>query len=563
MAEQTIMVPAASTGAVLRQFGLLAGIAASVALGMWVVLWSRTPDYSLLYGDLSERDVADVVQTLETGGIPYRLDPATGGVMVGADRVHDARLKLAAAGLPRSGAIGFEMLEEQQSFATSKFIEGARYQRALEGELGRTIAQMTGVRGVRVHLAIPKDTVFMRDRPGSSASVLLDLYGGRNLDDGQIAAIVHLVSSSVPGLAPDAVTVVDQAGRLLTSRYESAELAVTAKRFEYTSTLERSYAERIEEILSPLVGAEGVKAQVTAELDFTAIEQASERYNPDLPVVRSEQTLEESRTGAGPGGIPGALSNQPPGEASAPEVAGATQASGPGVEAAPGAQEAAAGAPGNSRKTATRNYEIDKTVSYTRMPVGSVRRLSAAVVVNNKPVVDAEGKVTWQALEQAEIDRITSLVKEAIGFSAARGDTVNVINAEFKAPEAIETLPQPPLWEQPWLLSLGKQALGGLFALILAFGVIRPVMRNLMKRDPVPAPMLAAATAGALPGPGGTMALPAGAGGPGADAQPQGLSQRQLSSAALMSGDVDTVRSFVTQDPKVAAQVVKSWVSQD
>jgi len=540
MAEHTVMVPAANAAAMLRQAGLLVGIAASVAIGVWVVLWARTPDYSLLYGSLPDRDVPQVMQELQAAGIAHRIDHGSGSVLVAADQVHAARMKLAAAGLPRSAGMGFELLEQDSGFGTSKFVENARFQRALEGELARTIAQLANVRSVRVHLAIPKETVFMRARQRPSASVLVDLYSGRRLEDGQIGAIVHLVSASVPAMQPDSVTVVDQSGHLLTSRYGNGDLGMTAQRFDYATRVERSYAERIEQILAPVVGHDGVRAQVTAELDFTTVERTSERFNPDLPAVRSEQTVEEERAGGGFGGVPGALSNEPPAEASAPEVAAGAE----------GEAEAGAGAPPrNSRRQAVRNYEIDKTISHTRLPVGSVRRLSVAVVVNNKSVVDAQGNTTLEPLTDEELSRITALVKEAIGFDAARGDTVNVLNAEFKAPAPAQTLPEPPLWEQPWVLSIAKQLLGALVALLVAFGVIRPVLRNLMRRDAPAAP-----PAPSLQGPGANPALPPGG---------TGAAGRALALAGPGNGDLDAVRSYVAQEPKLAAQVVKSWVGTD
>ncbi|MCC7410874.1 MAG: flagellar M-ring protein FliF [Gammaproteobacteria bacterium] len=553
MAEQTVMVPMQPLGAVLRQAGLLVGVAAAVAIGVWVVLWARTPAYSLLYANLSERDVGQVMQVLQASNIPHKIDEVSGSIMVAGEQVHDARLKLAAAGLPKTASMGFEMLDREQGFGTSKFIENARYQRALESELGRTIGQLANVRAVRVHLAIPKDSVFLRTRHSASASVLLDLYSGRQLEERQIGAIVHLVSASVPELQPDNVTIVDQNGRLLTDRYGSGDLAVSAERFDYTGRIERSYAERIEEILAPIVGADGVKAQVTAELDFTAVEQTSERFNPDLPAVRSEQTLEEQRAGGSPGGVPGALSNQPPGEASAPEVVAA------GADA-PGTAESAAAR--NSRRETTRNFELDKTISYTKLPVGSVRRLSAAVVVNHKAIADAAGKVTYQPLDEQEIARLTSLVKEAIGFSVARGDTVNVISAEFQLPAAAEPLPEPALWERPWVWSIGKQLLGILIALSIAFGVLRPLMKSLMQhREP------ALAMSGALAGPGGLAALPPGAAGREyADANAAAArlaADKQLNIAALGNDNINLVRSYVAQEPKLAAQVVKSWVSDE
>jgi len=552
MADHTIMVPAASPAAMLRQAGVLLGIAAAVALGVWVVLWARTPPYSLLYADLADRDISQVMDTLQSSGIDYRIDHEAGAVLVASDKLHEARLKLATAGLPRSAGMGFELLEEQQGFGTSQFMENARYQRALEGELSRSISRLQSVRSARVHLALPKDTVFMRARPDPSASVLVDLYPGRKLAAEQVEAVTHLVAASVPALSLANVTVVDQLGRLLNADAGDPVIAASSKRLEYTRALEEGYVARIERILAPIVGHGGVKAQVTAELDFTSTEKTSERFNPDLPAVRSEQTLEEVRSGGGPGGVPGALSNQPPAEGAAPEVAGDAAA---GEAAGGGSGERA---PRNSRREETRNYELDRTISHTKLAAGSVRRLSVAVVVDNKPVVGDGGEQGFEPLAAEEMERIRELVKDAVGFDAARGDTLNVVNAAFSVPAPPAPLPEPPLWEQPWVWSLGKQVLGGLFVILTLFGVIRPAVRGLMTREGgagAAAPAEGAGQAqGALPAAGQDEA----AGGAGAGGQDK---PRQLK--APVNAEVESIRNYIGEEPKLAAQVVKGWVNAE
>ena len=353
------------TAHVLRQAGLLIGIAASVALGVAVVMWSQTPNYSLLFGNLSDRDASAVIESLQGSGIEYKVDEASGGVMIPTAKLHEARMKLAAAGLPKSSSMGFEMLQEEQGFGTSQFIEKARYQRALEGELSRSIAKVANVRSARIHLALPKASVFARDKKDPSASVLLDLYAGRRLDDGQVAAIAHMVAASVPNLTISGVTVVDQSGRLLTRAGGASALAISSERFDYRNRVENSYVKRIESILQPIVGFNDVRAQVTADLDFTSTEQTSETFNPDLPAIRSEQLTEEQRTGgAGPAGVPGALTNQPPGNATVPEVAGDGE---DGESAAKEQQQL--------RKKEVRNYELDKTISHTKKSVGSLEKI--------------------------------------------------------------------------------------------------------------------------------------------------------------------------------------------
>ncbi len=569
MAETTIDVTEAggavgnNLAAMLRQLGLLVGIAASVALGVAVVMWSQTPNYELLYGSMTDKDVMQVQEALKGEHIPYKVDEKTGAVMVASSRLAEARMKLAAAGLPRSASIGYELLEEKQGFGTSQFIEKARYQRALEGELARSIAELNPVRSARVHLAIPKQSVFIRNARKPSASVLVDVYPGRQLAAGQIAAITHLVSASVPNLMTSQVTVVDQHGNLLSGRGDNNDMAQTGWRFDYTRRLEQSYSKRIEDILIPFLGTNGVRAQVTAKLDFSTTEQASETYNPDSPALRSEQLLEERRGASEAGGIPGALSNQPPGAATVPETTKA--------KATPGA-EPAGGAQGNQRTRSTRNFELDKTISHSRLPMGSIQRLSVAVVVDNDRRVGEDGKIIRRQRTPEELSRITSLVKEAVGFDAVRGDTVNVISSDFTVPPPAEPLPEPPIWKQAWVWDIAKQVGGVIFALIIAFGILRPFMRAMLKRPPV----MAAATALAGAGTDGQPALPPGAGGmagqaaqlEGPGAAGAGGAMQPSQAAVMMSSpsgyeaDLKQVTEFVKSEPKLAAQVVKDWVEE-
>ena len=302
MAEATIYVQQNSPMALLRQAGVLVGIAAAVALGVYVVMWSRTPHFTMLYSDLSDRDLTQIVETLKTAQIPYRVEPGAGAVLVDAAKADDARMQLAAAGLPKGNSRGFESLNGEQAFGTSQFMEKARYQHAIEGELSRSIGRIDNVRGARVHLALPAESVFSRTRREPSASVIVDLFGARALDPEQVAAITHLVSASVPSLPSSRVTVIDSRGNLLTDEKRDEGMALTTRRFDYTRKLEQSYADRIQAILTPFVGFDGVRAEVTADLDFTATEQTRESFNPDSPAVRSERSLEEERTGGGVGG---------------------------------------------------------------------------------------------------------------------------------------------------------------------------------------------------------------------------------------------------------------------
>jgi flagellar M-ring protein FliF len=491
------------------------------------------------------------METLQGSEVPFRVDHQTGAVLVPSDKVYEARIKLAAAGLPKTASTGFELLEKELAFGTSQFIEQARYQRALEGELARSIATLSNVRGARVHLAIPKQSVFARDKKEPSASVLVDLYPGRVLEEGQVAAIVHLVAASVPNLSMSGVTVVDQQGRLLTQKDGSEGIAETTRRFDHVKRVEQSYIDRIKDILGPFVGPEGVRAQVTADLDFTQTEQTSESFNPDLPAVRSEQISEEEKTGSMDGGVPGALSNQPPGPVTAPETANTQPVQGTAVQTSP---------PRNARKQETRNYELDKTISHSRMAVGSLRRLSVAVVVNNRVTVDEEGKETRTAFSADELSRMTALVKEAVGFNPTRGDTVNVINADFTMPPPPELLPDQPIWQKPWFWDLVKQVLGAAFALFVALGVLRPALRGLVKKEAPEMPKLQAPAAGAaLPPATGVTEVQS----PPSQEAAEARTPLDLLTAIPEIGDLQAVKVYAKQEPKVTAQVIKGWLGSE
>jgi len=532
----------------LRQIGLMVGLAASVALGVAVVLWSQKPSYTLLYGNLTSKDAGEVIEALQKSGIEFEVDQASGAVMVASSQLHNARMQLAKDGLPEGNAMGFEMLQKDQGFGTSQFIETARFQRALEGELSRTIGTLRNVDSARVHLAIPKRSVFVRDRTEPTASVMVDLYSGRSLDEEQVAAIVHLVSSSVPHLNPENVTVVDQRGNLLSSGSENDGLAPTSSQFSYNRKLELTYADRIRELLEPIVGTGRVRATVNADLDFTVTERTQESYNPDLPSLRSEQISEDRSTNvAGPSGVPGALSNQPPEAANLQD---------PGTEGA-GAENGAAAVPRNTSKRSIRNYELDKTISHTKLATGNIRRLSIAVVIDNKQELDENDEPVSKAWADEELARFTALVKEAVGFDVQRGDSVNVINSTFIPVPEPEAVPETPLMEQPWIWDVAKQATGALGLLLVVFGVLKPVMRSLAEK-------------GADSLRGGAM-VPAAVAAGGARAGEDQLSlsganpqQAQLEGPRLgYEQHLETAKSVVTEDPKRVAQVVKNWVAED
>lgn len=525
----------------LRQLALLVGIAAAVAAGLWAFTWSQQPQQVPLYAQLADKDAAELSEALRAANIPFAIDPRSGALTVASEQVHEARLKLAAQGLPRGSAQGFEMMQQEQGFGTSQFIETARYQHALETELSRSIASLQPVRGARVHLALPKTSAFARNRDPASASVLVELHPGRRLEQNQVASIVHMVASSVPNLLASQVTVVDQYGQLLTGQNDGAEVGQTREQFEYARRVEADYVRRIEQLLSPMLGPGKLSAQVNADLDFSITEEARETYTPDRAAVRSEQTAEAvSRSPTEAQGVPGATSNQPPPQTATPplnELAGETESATPLSET----------------RQATRNFELDKTVSHTRQPTGRIRRLSVAVLVDHIDRPGAKNAPTAVALSREELAKVEALVREAVGFDARRGDSLSVQNAPFLKPEPVapESI---PLWERRELQGYARQGLGALLVLVLIFAVLRPVLRALLPRPViVPAPALAGAS-------------------PGAAALVQDVADDRVS---LGSGsDANTAadpyqdrlrqaRAAVSQDPKRVAQVMKNWMGQD
>ncbi len=526
----------------LKPLAMLIGIAAAVAAGVGVVLWSKEPTYSLLYGNLGQQDAAQIAQALDSSGIEYKLDGTTGAITVPADRVHDARLKLAGQGLPE-GDGGFAVMSKEPGFGVSQFMEGARYQHALETELARTISNLQAVEGARVHLALPRQSAFVRDRRAPSASVFLQLKPGRRLESEQVTAIANLVASSIPELESDQVTVVDQQGRLLSAPGGDDELAVREKQLEIARSMEERYTSRVESLLAPLVGPGRVRAQVVADVELSTTEEAREQYRPESQIIRSEQTAEESsRLAAGAQGVPGALTNQPPtpGVALPPgsTTSAASANAGPNTDGSTPATGVAP--PDNTSRQSTRNYEIDRTVAYTKQPAGRLKRLTVAVLVDNLRTTDDEGNVTETPLSPEQIENMTRLVKDAVGFNPERGDSVNVVNASFRGevkPEDIEP-DAIPLWENPLVRDIAKLIAGLIVLLVLVLSVLRPLIRGLLAAPRV-------AYTPALPGPEAALA-----------GQPQ-------VSALDYDGQIAQARSLVNQDPARVAQVVKSWVGND
>lgn len=516
----------------IRQVLLLIGVAASVAAGFAVFVWSQSPGFTQLFSDLDTADSGQIAETLRAADIPVRIDTNNGTVLVPESRIHDARLELAGQGLPAGLSAGMDQIQEQNSFGVSQFMEGARYQYALEAELARTISNIGAVRDARVHLALPKRSAFIREQKSATASVLLTLYRGRSLEPGQASSIVHLVASSVPDLATQNVTLIDQQGRLLSSQADEWNDVQTLNQFKHTQRLEDNYKRRIEDMLTPLVGPGRIRAEVVASLDFTVTEETREAFDPQNTVVRSEQINEERRdeNEANPAGVPGALSNQPPETAAVADNAAQAPEENPVV---------------NTSLSATRNFEVDRTISRTRPQSGTIQRLSVAVLIDDSPMDGAE-EGEESSLTPEDIERYTSLVKEAVGFDEARGDTVAVVNAAFRSLPAVEPPEEPAFWEKPVMRDAMKQGAGILLVLVLGFGVVRPMLKSLVAANMSSSGHYIAAGGASH---GGTAQLSPG----GANPMPLPSYDEKVAAAKNITG----------HDPARVAAVVRKWVTTD
>ena len=462
-----------------QRLRLALGVVLFVAIAVVGMVMGRQADYRVLYSNLADKDGGAVIAQLTTMNVPYKYTEGGGAILVPADRVHDVRLKLASLGLPKGSVGGFEMMEANR-FGMTQFQERLTFQRGLEGELTRSIQSIESVANARVHLALPNQNGFFREQQKPSASVLLSLRGGRALDKSQLAGIVHLVSSSVPEMDPAAVSVLDDTGKLLSNPPDTSGLGVDAEQLQYTKQLEDLYSRRILDILEPIVGKQNVKAQVTAQLDFSQTESTTESHKPnqaaDTGAVRSQQTVESinGQTPAPPSGVPGATTNQPPAQTSAP-INGQT----PPLNAA--GQPANGATPTSTKKESITNYEVDKTVQVTKGASGAVRRVNVAVVVNHLTKVDEKGKSTQVPLTQAELDKMTALVQEAVGFNKDRGDSVNLMNAPFVADKSEAS--DVPLWRQPEVVDLARSFAWPVGTLILGaivlLGIVRPALKSL------------------------------------------------------------------------------------
>lgn len=522
---------------------LLAGAAAVIAVMAVFWMWSQQPDYRVLFSNYADKDGGAIVAALEKMNVPYKFSESGTAILVPAAQVHQARLKLAAEGLPKGGNIGFELLENQK-FGVSQFVEQVNFQRALEGELERSIQSIGAVDVARIHLAIPKPSVFVRDQLKPTASVLLNLRPGRTLDPQQVSAIVHLVASSIPDLPTTNVTVVDQNGNLLSDISKKAGVNnLDPDQLKYVEELQQSIARRVEAIIAPIVGAKNVHAEASAEVDFSSQEQAAEIYKPNQKaeeaVIRSMQS-NESATNAGDAnasGVPGALSNQPPAPATAPVAA--TANSTPDVNT----MSANNISPFNTQKNITTNYEVDKTVRYVQQPMGGIKRLTVAVVVNNIQVTDKSGKVSNRALTDAEKKQINDLAMQAMGFNKERGDSLTVVNSSF-AGEKPEALKEIPLWKQPETIEYAKDALRFIVGIVVLMMLYKKLLKPMLGKLSQPLTMLTPASAPALAGDVGQEIIEA-------NAVPVSSYEQNLGAA----------RQIAMNNPKMVANVVAGWTN--
>ena len=499
-----------------------AALALVIALLAGVLLWNRAPEYGVLFSNLDERDGGQIIAALGQQNVPYRMSANGSAILVPQAQVHETRLRLAAEGLPKGGLAGFELMDGQK-LGISQFNEQVNYQRALEGELSRTVQAIDAVASARVHLAMPKQTAFLRDDQRPTASVMVNLRPGRILDQNQVAGIVHLVSSSVPRMSAEGVKIVNQEGSLLTVQADPLMRAgLNANQLEYVRAMEKAFIERIENILVPMVGKDNFRAQVAADVDFNQVEQTAETYKPN---PTPDQAIRSP------------LTNQPPAPATAPITAPAV-----GAGQGQGAQGVL-----NANRSAVLNYELDRNIQHIKQAVGQLKRLSVAVVVNNRSIPAPDGTPTTVALTEEEITRITNLVREAVGYSADRGDSINVANSAF-AGELVE--PVLPVWKDPEMIELGKEGLNWLLVLLVVlfayFGVIRPLLRTVVPPKQKPEAGAAAAAGEEAEGEEGEEGVRVTLSG---EAEGESFEER-----------LERARNLARNDPKMVANLIKEWM---
>lgn len=530
---------------VARQVGIIVGLAASVALAVAIIIWSQSTNYTLLFGNMQPQEMNEVVQLLDAQGVQYQLDSVAGSIMVPAESVHSLRLQLASEGFPKQAETGYQLLDREQGFGISQFRETTQYHRALEGELAKSVASLNSVESARVMLGLPKRSVFVRKQADATASVVLKLHSGRSLDEAQVASIIHLVAASIPNLDPKNVTVVDQLGNLLSSNNQTSNMQMSMKQLDYTRTVEETLSNRVINLLAPIVGGNNkVRAQVTAELDFTQQEQTRENYDPDPAAIRSEQEIREINRNQGPTGIPGALTNQPPRAGLAPEEGYTGAQDDPNVK--------------NFSERKTKNYEIDRTISHIKSSVGNIRRLSVAVVLDDK-VNLVEGELQRTSLTEDELLSYRRLIIDTVGLDETRGDTLTLVNASFVEPKE-DFFETTPIWQEPWFWDISKQVMAALALFIIVFGVIRPMLRDLARKEEayLDYPEDVADDDEDIRGADEIAAA--------LDKMNKELEEKVAEDNATNSEEADLferVKSLATSDPKLASMIIKQWMQGD
>ncbi|MCP1403740.1 flagellar basal-body MS-ring/collar protein FliF [Achromobacter insolitus] len=523
---------------------LLGAAAALVAVIVAVAMWSSEPKYKVLFSNLDDRDGGAIVAALGTMNVPYRYNENGTALLVPADRVYDARLQLASQGLPRGGSVGFELMDNAR-FGASQFTEQINYQRGLEGELARSIEAMHTVQHARVHLAMPRQSLFVRERQAPTASVLLNMHPGRSLSDAQVSAISWLVASSVPELTAENVSIVDQNGRLLSAPLGEGR-GMDADQMRFVREMEQRTVERILTILNPLVGPGNVHAQASADVDFARREETSEVYRPNQEpgqaAVRSQQTSDSTQRGVNPAqGVPGALSNQAPANPQAP-IANPPQPQPPrpgqpqqpaNTQQQTGTQAVTANL--NERRDATTNYEVDRTISHIKQPVGNLKRLSVAVVVNY--IRDKDGEL--QPLPPEELNKLTNLVREAMGYSETRGDSLNLVNSQFN-----DGPPPVPMWRDPEMISLFKTILAWLVGGVLALWLYRMLRRTVgdYLYPPVDPEQAEAERL---------------------EAAREAQDVARAKEVDRYQDNLERARTMASKDPRAVAMVLRTWMSKD
>ncbi|RVT46956.1 flagellar basal body M-ring protein FliF [Rheinheimera sediminis] len=531
----------------VRQISLIVALTICIALAVLIILWAREPDMRPL-GTFETKELIETLDYLDSQKVEYKLEGQV--VMVSGKEYQDIKLRLARAGLQQQQTTGDEILMQDSGFGVSQRLEMERLKHSREQQLARTIEQFQSIASARVLLAIPKENIFARREKQPSATVMVTVRGGKSLKEGEVDSIVDLVASAVQGLEPSRVTVTDQNGRLLNSGSQDASSARSRKEYEMERAREEEYRQKIDSILMPVLGVDNYTAQVDLLMDFTAVEQTQKRFNPDLPAVRSEMSIEENSVGGGLGGIPGALTNQPPLNSAIPEQA-------------VGADAGKAVVPGRNTKEMTRNYELDTTISHSTQQSGVIRRISVSVAVDYLPgSTAADGTVTEpQVRSQAELANIRRLLQGGIGFDVQRGDTIEVVSVPFARSILAEAV-EPPIYEQEWFARMLKLVMGTLIIIVLILAVVRPMLKKLIYPEDTQEAYDESSLSSGLDLGDDTLDMLTRE----FDSKSVGFAADGTLMLPDLHGDEDllkAVRALVANEPELSSLVVKNWLAED